>query len=309
MLHDASLPSRLVDLLHNDGFIIFLFHGVIKEQTHAVRNYTGKHIQADLFEQCIRLLSAKGNPLSMDQILELCHAKTDLPPKSFAVTFDDGFANNISVAVPILAHYGVPATFYVTTGFIENNGMSWIDRIEYAVEQAPSQALEVAWTREAFILSSPRSRIAFLQAVRTHVKNDPHCDANAFADVLCARLGVTGTIDSTDPLDLKMTWDQVRDLHARELFTIGGHSHTHAILSYLTPDQLAQELDASLTLLQENANVGPTHYSYPEGLAHCYAQQVIDELINKGVQCCPTAIDGSNKVGDDPFHLKRVMVG
>lgn len=309
MRHDSTLPERLAHLLCDDGFVIFLFHGVIEKQTHAVRNYTGKHIHADLFKRCIRQLSAKGNPLTMDHVLEACRAQAPLPSKSFAVTFDDGFANNISVAAPILADHGVPATIYVTTGFIENNGMSWIDRIEYAVEQAPPQTLEVPWAKEAFALSSSGTRIAFLDAVRGHVKNDPLCNANAFADGLCARLGVEGDIDGSDPLDRKMTWEQVRELHAHDLFTIGGHSHSHAILSFLSPAQLARELDTSLALLQSKAGVGPTHYSYPEGLAHCYSQQVIDELKQRGVKCCPTAIAGVNHSGEDAFHLKRVMVG
>jgi peptidoglycan/xylan/chitin deacetylase (PgdA/CDA1 family) len=309
MIHDRTLPDRLVSLLPPDGVAIFLFHGVIPLQRHAVRNYTGKHIQALLFAECMRRLAAAGQALSMDEVLASCESGERLPPRAFAITFDDGFENNRSIAAPILADFKIPATIYVTSDFIERNGMSWIDRIEQAVEEAPAQVLHVDWAQAAFPLTDPESRIAFLNAVRKHVKSTPGCDPNAFADTLTAQLGKTDGSAGDDQLDLKLTWAQVRELHESELFTIGGHSHTHPILSFLKPDQLAVELDTSLSMLREKAAVGPTHYSYPEGLEHCYSDEVITALKQRGVRCCPTAIEGINRAGHDPFQLRRIMVG
>lgn len=309
MIHDSTLPDRLVDLLPEDGLAIFLFHGVIPRQKHAVRNYTGKHILAPLFAESMRRLAQEGHALSMDEVLAHCESGERLPPRAFAITFDDGFENNRSVAAPILADFGIPATIYVTSDFIERNGMSWIDRIEQAVEEAPAQLLDVEWAQAPFPLTDTESRIAFLNAVRKHVKSTPGCDANAFADALTARLGKAGGSAADDLLDLKLTWPQVRELHESDLFTIGGHSHTHAILSFLSPEQLATELDTSLSLLQQKAAVGPEHYSYPEGLQHCYSDAVITALKQRGVRCCPTAIEGINRAGEDPFHLRRIMVG
>ena len=68
------------------------------------------------------------------------------------------------------------------------------------------------------------------------------------------------------------------------------------------------EIEKSLTLLSEKAEISPTHYSYPEGLEHCYSDCVIERLKKYGVQCCPTAIEGRNPSGMDPFELRRVMV-
>lgn len=245
----------------------------------------------------------------MDEVLGYSQADEAYPPRAFAVTFDDGFENNLSVAAPILADFKVPATIYLTTGFIETNGMSWIDRIEQAVESAPNQTVNAEWADTAFALRDEATRIEFLDAVRAYVKGDRHCDANAFADRLCSRLG-PGTGSSTDEyLDSKLTWGQVRQLNDHPLFRIGGHGHTHAILSFLSPERLSGEIEESVSLLREKAGVAPTHYSYPEGLDHCFSRPVIQELKCRGVRCCPTAIDGANRRGDDPFHLKRVMIG
>jgi peptidoglycan/xylan/chitin deacetylase (PgdA/CDA1 family) len=308
MVLDDTLPERMTARLSEHGLAIFLFHGVIRRQRHRVRNYTGKHIVADLFARSMKQLTQVGHALSMGEVLSCCEAGAPFPPRSYAITFDDGFENNLSVAAPILADFRIPATIYITTGFVESNGMSWIDRIESVVEDVTSQLVHVAWAQEPFYLQDVQSRINFLQAVRQYVKNTPCCDPEAFADGLCAQLGRPGRLSTDDPLDLKMSWGQVRAAHEGRDITIGGHSHTHPILSFLSPARLADELDKSLALLVTRAGVGPSHYSYPEGLAHCYSDTVIAELKRRGVRCCPTAIDGTNTNGADPFHLRRIMI-
>jgi peptidoglycan/xylan/chitin deacetylase (PgdA/CDA1 family) len=308
MTNDLELPDRLSSSLADEGVVIFLFHGVIKHHHRGVRNYTRKHIGELLFARCIASLRKKGYPLSMQDVMCHCIEKKPFPDRSFAITFDDGFENNLSVAAPILADFKVPTTIYVTTGFIDANAMSWIDRIEYAVENAPSQKLTLEGSEETFAFDDRESRIAFLKAVRTLVKNNPHCDGNVFADQLCARLGYPCPMCGDSELDLKMTWDQVRSAHQNEWITIGGHSHTHPILSYLNPESLSNELDVSISLLKNKAGIGPEHYSYPEGLSHCYNGRVIAALKQRGVQCCPTAINGINRCETDTFELKRMMV-
>lgn len=308
MIHDESLPDRVASHLSDDRLAIFLIHGVIPRRTHRVRNYTGKHMTADLFARVMQRLAREGTPLSMDQVLEHCESCRPLPHRAFAVTFDDGFENNLSVAAPIMADNHIPAMIYATTGFVEENGMSWIDRIEYVVEDAPAQTVHAGWANEVFTLDNADSRIAFLKAVRRYVKNDPACDSNRFADELCAQLGRPGAITSDDPLDKKLTWEQMRAAHGNGFILFGGHTHTHPILSFLSPDRLAFELDTSLDLIREKGGVASTHYSYPEGLAHCFSQTVIAELKTRGVRCCPTAMSGVNGTGADPFHLLRIIV-
>ena len=83
---------------------------------------------------------------------------------------------------------------------------------------------------------------------------------------------------SDDPIDKKMNWKQVYEAGKSDFLNIGGHSHTHQILSFLDSSQLAYELDTSINLLKDKADIKPTHYSYPEGLEHCYSENVINEL-------------------------------
>ena len=112
-----------------------------------------------------------------------------------------------------------------------------------------------------------------------------------------------------DPvLDQKMNWDQIRELQRDELFTVGGHGATHRILSFLNATDLEQEIHTSLDRLRSEINQEPVHYSYPEGLEHCYSDDVIKTLKKYGIVCSPSAEDGVNRVGDDLFRLKRILV-
>jgi peptidoglycan/xylan/chitin deacetylase (PgdA/CDA1 family) len=291
---------------------IFLFHGVIERQQHRVRNYTGKHLERARFREVLVDLLSRGRPLSMDEVLRRCEAGEDFPDHSFAITFDDGFENNLSVAAPVLEELAVPATFYVTTGFVQSNGMSWIDRIEAVVEAALSRAqtlrLRLPWDDRPWPAGDVGEARALLTEIRRVVKSQPGFDTEALIHGLAEQCALAAPQASDDPLDRKLDWAGVRQLAEHPLFLVGGHSHTHPILTFLDPPELQHEVAHSLALLREHAGVSPVHYSYPEGMLHCYSGAVIAVLKQHGVRCCPTAIDGLNPRGSDPFQLLRVPV-
>jgi len=286
---------------------IFLFHGVIPANRHRVRNYTRKHLAVDQFVEILDALCASGTPVSMDEIAAAT-AHNPLPPRAFAITFDDGFANNYSIARPLLRARRVPAMFYVTSGFIEANESSWIDKIEYAFEKCPRARLDLpalgVTGRDAATDDAKRE---LLDELRRVVKADPAIDPYSIASDVWAQLG----IDRMDPdpyLDQKMTWQQVREITVDQLFAVGGHGRTHRVLEFLSDDDLESEVKASIAALSANIGQAVTHYSYPEGLSHCYSDRVIGVLKRHGIVCAPTAEPGVNRAGDDLFRLRRIMV-
>jgi peptidoglycan/xylan/chitin deacetylase (PgdA/CDA1 family) len=299
---------NLVEWLSESGLVIFLFHGVIKNSNYAVRNYTRKHLEKDYFYRLIKDLQQSGYPLSMDEVVEHHQTGEPFPPRAYAVTFDDGFENNYSIAAPILKDLGIPTTFYIATGYIENITMPWTDRIEYCLEMVDAGKVSFPWSQTIYAFQSPEDKIRILDYLRDHVKRDSSIDTDEMVSSVFLQCGVKEIKQSNDPLDLKMSWQQVRELDQDDSFIVGGHSHRHAILSFLDDTELETDIQTSFDLLLEKASICPQHYAYPEGLAHCYSEQVIKVLANHGIICCPTAIEGINRVSDNLFHLKRVMV-
>ena len=95
----------------DDRFVIFLLHGVIRQQVPRIRNYTNKHLELDNFVSILRDLCFHGTPVSMLDIVAANYGELVLPRRAFAMTFDDGFENNYSVAAPVLEEFSVPTTF------------------------------------------------------------------------------------------------------------------------------------------------------------------------------------------------------
>ncbi len=285
---------------------IFLFHGVIREQVSAVRNYNRKHICLDEFVQLMRGLAAAGTAISIDEFLSLGDRNGSLPDNAFIVTFDDGFENNLTLAAPVLAETGIPATFYITSDFVTHNQMSWIDRIDEAFDRVSGGTVRLPWG--TFDFASPSSKIEVLEVIRSKAKADPTISFDDFASEIQDQLGV-GQIRSGDgELDRKLTWRQVAELADGPDFTIGGHTQTHAVLAHLDDSALDFEIGNHLSLLKRNAGIDTAHFAYPDGLEFCYNADTIRALKRHGVRCCPTAIAGTNAVGDDPFHLRRIPV-
>lgn len=301
------MKSGYSQFIEPDRFAIFLFHGVIPSQRHEVRNYTRKHLLLDQFVTVLRELKQAGNPVSMQQIVEASSGGMALPPSAFAVTFDDGFANNLEVAAPALTDLDIPATFYVTTGFVGQPTRSWTDLVEAALEQSSAFSLKGWGAAFDGRYTSTREKIALMERVRAHVKSDSSVDSNQFSSEL-ARAMLPVEPDFDDWLDKKLDWDQVKELARNALFNVGGHSHTHRTLAFLPDAEMRQEIDESLTLLRSHLPNPIRHYSYPEGLAHCYSDKVIEALREQQIVCSPSAIHGVNRVGDDLFHLRRIFV-
>ena len=275
----SSILKRYSDYLADETFCIFLFHGVIPQHRHRIRNYTRKHIDVARFTEVLDDLQS-GHCISLDEA-----RSGSVPARSYVMTFDDGFENNYSIVYPILCDRGLAATFYITTGFVHYRTRSWTDIIEAAVEVMPGE---------------DTGKIKLLEKIRKEVKNDPGIDPYWYAEDFQSRHGI-GSSDHW--LDSKLSFSQISEMAAHPLMTIGGHGHTHRVLSYLSQPDLEQEIRTSLELLGY-----PRHYSYPEGLAEHYNQNVIDVLKAEGIVCCPTAIAGVNKPVDDPFHYRRIMV-
>ena len=245
--------------------------------------------------------------MSIDDLVEYKKHGRPFPPNAFTITFDDGFENNYSIAAPVLEDLKVPAMFYVTSGFVQHNYMSWIDRIELCLEESGSVQLNLPWHSELVNVNSCEQKIEILDEIRLEVKSNADFPIELLIEGIYYDCGRELVNKSSDPLDQKMNWKEVTKLNQHELFRVGGHSHYHSILSFLEKKSLEQEIAFSLRLLKENAGVEAEHYSYPEGLAHCYSEDVISELKSHGVYCCPSAIDGIAKLEDDLFHLPRVM--
>lgn len=300
--------DNILSKLSDEAPFLLLFHGVVEKNDYEVRNHIRKHIEKNYFVDILKALKSHGTALSMDNVVEIHNNGGDYPPNSFVVTFDDGFENNYSVAAPVLNDMDIPAIFYVTSDFVENGTMSWTDHCEYCLEQVSAATLTLPWENAPVSFSSAEEKIVLMRRIRAHIFANESVDVNDSSAWFYKQLEVEPVQTTHDPLDKKMSWDQVKSLHKDPLFTIGGHTHTHIVMSFVPEAQMEQEIDLNLRLLKEKAGVDTVHFAYPQGQANHYNGAVIQALKKRGIVCCPTAIDGKNTPETGLFDLYRTMI-
>ncbi len=288
---------------------ILLYHGVTQTQGRGIQNYSGKHIHVDQFVDQIRHLKRHCSILSIDEVVRLTQAGEPFPERAAVVSFDDGFENNYTVAAPILDDIGVPAVFYISSGIVNTNMMFWVDEIEDCVNLTAKTSMTMALDKPiAFSTSSREDKIATIERIKQYCKRSASGEKNR---VIAALIEASGVIPAVDhAVDYrKISWKQAREMAANPLFTIGGHSLYHDILSELLLERMHDDIRLSIDLLRYQLERPIVHYSYPEGQAHHFNEDVIKCLRANGIVCSPSAIDGINPEGTDLFRLRRSMVG
>ena len=293
-----------------DDAIILLYHGVTGEAPVGLRNHSGKHLQAEAFDRQMRYLREYCHPVSLRTLVELMASGRPLPERTVAVTFDDAFANVFHRAYPVLARYQVPATLFITTGYVDTDRIIWADQLELLVDAWPDDTWEVQFgDRTARLpMRTREERVSALVEVKRDLKQAPDAEKAALVEALVDRFDVAAAAGGSENY-VNLTWEQVAALDRDPLIEVGGHTVNHRILSLVPSDEAAAEIRGACRALTEHLGRPTDLFSYPEGQAHHYNQTVIDLLRAEGVICAPSAISGSNPPGSDPFHFRRVMVG
>jgi peptidoglycan/xylan/chitin deacetylase (PgdA/CDA1 family) len=296
----------------NTSFDILLYHGVHEDALALEgRNSSGKHIGASQFADQMKHLSATRNLVSVPQIAAAYQGRYTLPENAVAVTFDDGYLNNYLVAWPILEKYGVPATFYLATGFIGTDRMIWTDRLEHAILNTQTHSIKLLenGVEATYKTHTEEDRIKAFTTIKTLCKTLPDGERlRVLASVF--RECNSDAEDTEHPLYAFMNWDQVRKMFSSPLIDFGGHTIDHVSLTKVPKNEMQRQIKSSIETVSQELDEKIDLFSYPEGQEKDYDDTVIDTLKSLGIDHCPTAIAGGNDLKTtSPYELKRVMVG
>ena len=297
--------KKLKNNLNSRDLSIYLFHGVIKKKPNSsnVRNYNLKHIDQKKFEKYIKYLSEHGKAITLNEIEK---NKGDFF-KKYIITFDDGFHNNYKYALPILKKYKIPHIIYLTTNYVDKNLISWIDRIDIAVNNNKKKFIYSSILSKRFRLDNRKNKIYFLNFVRNYCKSLRDTDLNKFAEILLKDIKLNSPKSSNSDLDKKLSWKHVKKMSKNGLSEFGAHSHNHNILGHLKEAQYKKEILISLKTLLKKANIKTKHYSYPEGFKTSFNNQIIKFLKkNKIKTAVTTLLPKENK--NSLFKLNRFFV-
>ena len=283
-----------------DKSYILLYHGVTNSDSMGIENSSGKHVKKEEFESQMKWLSKNKKVVPLKQINKV--------EGSVTITFDDAFKNVHDVALPILKKYDLPATFFITTGFVESEKVFWVDRVEHMINYPKNSFVELSMhAKRFFSISNNEDKLHTMNVVKSILKK---LDPNARDKMIKDLESQIGWDKDRLPENYKtLSWDDVKDLHKLPKYEVGGHTVNHEILSYLDDKELDYEIGECIKTLSKKLGSEIDSFSYPEGQEMHYNDKVISVLKKYGIKICPSAIDGVVDETDDNFNLKRVMVG
>ncbi len=232
---------------------ILIFHRVLPSRDSL---FPGEP-DAARFSELLGWIASWFNVIPLDEAVRHLGEGT-LPARAAAITFDDGYADNHSVALPILRRHGLSATFFIATGFLDG-GCMWNDRIIAALRHCTRSMLDldaIGFGRHA--LSSVVERRRAIDVLLDRAKYLPIAERDGVATRIAEIAGVAV------PADLMMTTSQVRALRVAGM-QIGAHTVSHPILARLSPHNARSEVSASKASLEWMLQEPIALFAYPNG--------------------------------------------
>jgi peptidoglycan/xylan/chitin deacetylase (PgdA/CDA1 family) len=251
------------------------------------------------FDAAMRWVASSFNVLTVGEAIERRREDT-LPSRALCITFDDGYADNAEVALPILARHGLRATFFVATGFI-GGGRMFNDTVIEALRNTAADELDFGpWGLAVAPLRTGAERRRAISALLPRIKYL----ALAEREEALARL-VRIARPSALPDDLMMQPGQIVELH-RAGMEIGGHTVHHPILSLLVDDHARAEIAEGRTQLQRWIDAPVDVFAYPNGRPdRDYDARHVAMVRDLGFRGAVSTAIGVAAQAADPYQLPR----
>jgi peptidoglycan/xylan/chitin deacetylase (PgdA/CDA1 family) len=267
------------------AFRVVTYHGV-DERHDPVVNFDALQTNPAAFRKQLEELARAFRVMDLGEAVRRFLADGRWPERGLAITFDDGYRNNLDVAAPILRELGLPATFFVTAGFIEGRVKPWWyalrERIARAKDLSESEKICEAVKLEAELRP-------FAEATRNRALNDLEAHYPSHPDD-----------ETVYPF---MTREDCRTLLAQD-FDVQCHGDTHASFSGEKPERVKEEIARSANFIHALGH-------QPALLAYPYGHEPVDRDAARGVMqetgiiAAVTTREGLNTPAANPHSLHR----
>ena len=260
-----------------------------------------EEVDADHFDRICGWLRAWFNVLPLDLAVRRLGEGT-MPTRALAITFDDGYADNHDVALPILQRHGLPATFFIATGFLDG-GCMWNDAVIEAVRQCKARSLDLTDLGVDKLgvlgLGDTAQRRMAIDTVLNAIKYLPAGDRLAATQ----RIAIMAQVQPST--DLMMTSEQVRGLH-RGGMQIGAHTVSHPILAGLSDAAALAEISDSKRRLEAILDEPVRLFAYPNGRPGLdFTDRTVQLAREAGFESAVTTAKGAADAKSNMFRLPR----
>ena len=307
-MHNTRILRLLIASQRNEITILML-HGVIDPTVFAAWKPLRPQLTTEQLSHALTVLSQYYHFVSLPEAVEMLAGTKPLVPNSLALTFDDGYRNNLTFALPILRQFKASATIFLSTGNVTEQKPFWFDRLDYAVQSMNNKSLsrhgipEIEKidfsTRETLL----RSFLTFIRKSRRNATND-----------MAMRSAMTNLTDrieqysghglsdifTNDPWSGILTWSEIQQAASEVHF--GSHGVDHPQLGLLPLDKARQELIESREAIEFHTGMPCRHLAYPNG---SFNKDTISLVKACNYYSAVTTISGLNRSREKMLTLRR----
>jgi len=294
------------------GGIVLLYHRVAE----VVPDPQLLCVSPKHFAQHLEVLSRRCRPVPLDEMLARAREGRSLRGL-VAVTFDDGYADNLYNAKPLLERHAVPATVFVTVEHLRTGREFWWDELEHLFLR---DGKAVAW-RAGDSLGSPdvNRRTGELEGMRSEriyrtvyrrLRDLSPGRRRVILDRLWRATGraPVGTEECGCAEHRPLTVEELRQLVDGGLVRVGAHTLNHPILAKLPPEEQEYEIMQSKAELEETVGVPVDGFAYPYGSQGDYAQVTVELVRRAGFAWACANRPGRVRRRTDPYQVPRFLV-
>jgi peptidoglycan/xylan/chitin deacetylase (PgdA/CDA1 family) len=252
------------------------------------------------FAQQMHILSRAANVLPLNEALERLAQGAALPSRAVAITFDDGYADNLTLAVPILERLELAATFFLVPELLSGDTDAWWETLGWAIFNSPLTELD--WEGTTFTLGDDSARRSAYERLVALLKFRARADRDVAMSALVEKLSPRG-----ERPRLFMDWDGAREL-VRHGFSVESHTCSHPVLSQETPAEQLRELADARRHLEDRLSIEISTLAYPHGGPPDYNADTLVAAKAAGYSWGVTTREAFTTGATPPLEIRRCLI-
>lgn len=294
----SPLARFLLPLLSAGGLrnrlSILIYHRVLAQQDLLFPEES----HAEIFDQQMELLATVFRVMPLNEAIEGLRSGK-LPSRVACITFDDGYADNAEIALPILKRHGLPATFFVATGFLDG-GRMFNDTVIELIRRAPGDTIDLGSIGLGqFPVETSAQRRQTIFQLLDKLKYLPLEERQSMVEAILALVPVDL------PRNLMMTASQVRELHSAGM-EIGGHTVSHPILTQMENSAACADIATGKEMLEDIICAPVRFFAYPNGKPGTdYLPDHVRMVRKLGFDAAVSTAPGAASKSSDVYQLPR----
>lgn len=280
---------------------IITYHRVLPSNEFIANNSPNKGliVTTERFEQQMRYVSEKYHLISMDELPNHLTSSSDFV---VAVTFDDGYKDNLTYALPLLKKYSVPATIYITTRLPEGDCRMWWYELEELCDSNTSIAFTAKGKDYNFSMQDRTQKKRSFRKMINLIQLLSENEKKALMDTI--RQGRK----PKQYRDYCLTWGEIQRLDEEPLITIGAHTHSHINMKENTIGEIRKEILTSKLLLEKHLGHTIDHFAYPYGTSKEVGSREHAVVLECGFKTAVTSMCDRLKNNYQLYYLPRYNV-